>query len=210
MSGSTAGLPHIEKEPMLLLDTTGSMNYETSETDDTPRRDTIREAIGLLVDRLGAEDSQAAGEEEGGGLRTVTFADGRAVDQGDLNPANLAERWGDIRWVGATFIMPGWNALIDVYQEEFGATPPERRPLLLALIITDGEARDTDAFANAIAAASGGVYIAIALIGFGEEHDRALSAYQAIEQRNSHVKVLTLAGETNPEIIADALLRMIA
>jgi len=210
MSGSTASLPRIEKEPMLLLDTTGSMNEETSEADATPRRDTIREAIGLLVDRLGAEDSQAAGEEAGGGLRTVTFADGRAVDQGDLNPANLGERWGDIRWVGATYIMPGWNALIDVYQEEFGAMPPERRPLLLALIITDGEARDTDAFAQAIAAASGGVYIAITLIGFGDEHDRALAAYQAIEQRNSHVKVLTLAGETNPTIIADALLRMIA
>jgi hypothetical protein len=210
MSSGIAGMPDVEKEPMLLLDTTGSMNYETSEQDDTPRRDTIREAISLIVDRLAAEDSQAAHEEEGGGLRTITFADGRAIDQGDLNPRNLAERWGDIRWVGATRIVPGWNTLIDVYQDEFGSLPPNERPLLMALVITDGEALDTDAFADAIAAASGGVYIVIALIGFGDEHDRALSAYQAIEQRNAHVKVLTFSGETNPEIIAEALLRMIA
>jgi len=35
-----------EKEPMLLLDTTGSMNYPTAESDTTPRKDTIKEAIG--------------------------------------------------------------------------------------------------------------------------------------------------------------------
>ncbi|MDB5073906.1 MAG: hypothetical protein JWO42_85 [Chloroflexi bacterium] len=209
MAATPAGIPGIEKEPMLLLDTTGSMNYETSEQDDTPRRDTIREAISLLVDRLAAEDSQAAHEEEGGGLRTVTFADGRAVDQGDLNPGNLVEKWGDIRWLGPTQIMPGWNTLLEVYQDEFGQVPSDQRPLLLALVITDGEALDTDSFADAIAAASGGVYVVIALLGFGDEHDRALAAYQAIEQRNAHVKVLTLSGETNPEVIADTLLRMI-
>ena len=48
-----------EKEPMLLLDTTGSMNYRTSATDPTPRRDTIREAISIIVSRLAAADSQA-------------------------------------------------------------------------------------------------------------------------------------------------------
>ncbi len=67
-----------EKEPMLLLDTTGSMNYHTSATDPTPRKDTIREAISIIVDKLAAEDSQASKEEEGGGIRTITFADGTA------------------------------------------------------------------------------------------------------------------------------------
>ncbi len=31
----------LEKEPMLLLDVTGSMNYGTSANNPTPRRDTI-------------------------------------------------------------------------------------------------------------------------------------------------------------------------
>jgi len=206
----TSNVPEGEKEPMLLLDTTGSMNYPTSANDETPRKDTVREAISLIVDALGAEDSQAAGEEEGGGLRTVTFADGRAVDMGDLNPNNLSEKWGDIRWAGGTRIMPGWNTLIDTYQDEFGQKPAEERPLLLALVITDGEADDTTQFAQAISAAAGGVYIVAALIGYGNEHDRALAAYQRIETTNAHVKVLTFAGETNPQVIADALMRMIA
>src|SRR6476659_718553 len=95
-----------EKEPMLLLDTTGSMNYGSADNDPTPRKDVIREAISIIVERLGAEDSQAAEEEEGGGLRTVTFADGQARDIGDLNPDNLQEKWNHIRWAGGTRIMP--------------------------------------------------------------------------------------------------------
>ncbi len=70
-----------EKEPMLLLDTTGSMNFGTAENDSTPRRDTIREAISIIVTRLAAADSQAGKEAEGGGLRTVTFADGQSRSQ---------------------------------------------------------------------------------------------------------------------------------
>jgi hypothetical protein len=207
---TSTGIPDVEKEPMLLLDTTGSMNYPTSANDQTPRKDTIREAISLIVDALAAEDSQAEHEEEGGGLRTVTFADGQAQDIGDLNPANLAQKWGQIRWAGGTRIMPGWNTLIDTYQDEFGQEPPNERPLLLALVITDGEADDTDRFAQAISGASGGVYAVVTLIGYGAEHDRALAAYRRIEETNAHVKVLTLASETNPQVIADALLRMIA
>lgn len=204
------GVPPGEKEPMLLLDTTGSMNYPTSANDQTPRKDTIREAISLIVDALATEDSQAAHEEGGGGLRTVTFANGEAEDIEDLNPGNLQEKWNEIRWAGGTRIMPGWNTLIDTYQDEFGQLPPDQRPLLLALVITDGEADDTDQFAQAIAGAAGGVYIAIALIGYGAEHDRALAAYRHIEAHNAHLKVLTFASETNPQVIADALLRMIA
>src|SRR5579864_5403058 len=178
MAAGATGIPDVEKEPMLLLDTTGSMNYPTSANDQTPRKDTIREAISLVVEALAAEDAQAAHEEGGGGLRTVTFANGEAHDIEDLNPGNLQEKWSQIHWAGGTRIMPGWNTLIDVYQDEFGQEPPDQRPLLLALVITDGEADDTDRFAQAIAGASGGVYVVIALIGFGNEYDRVLAAYR--------------------------------
>src|SRR5713101_2153223 len=132
-----------EKEPMLLLDTTGSMNYRTSETESTPRKDTIREAISIIVSELAAADSQAAKEEEGGGLRTVTFADGQAHDIGDLNPNNLREKWNHIRWGGGTRIMPGFNLLLKTYTDEFGTVPQAERPLLLALVITVGKADAT-------------------------------------------------------------------
>jgi hypothetical protein len=198
-----------EKEPMLLLDTTGSMNYGTSETDSTPRKDTIKEAIGLIVAELAGEDSQAAKEEEGGGLRAVTFAGGAAYDIGDLNPGNLEQKWAAIRWAGGTRIMPGLNKLVEVYNEEFGSEPPAERPLLMALVITDGEADDADQFGHAIAQASGGIYFALAIIGYGAEHDAAMRQYKAIEEKNAHVKVLPFAAETDPNVIARALLKMI-
>ncbi len=198
-----------ETEPMLLLDTTGSMNYGTSENDATPRKDTIKEAIGIVVATLAKEDSQAAHEEEGGGLRTVTFAGGNAFDLGDLNPNNLAQKWSGIHWAGGTRIMPGLNKLIQVYNEEFGSEPPAERPLLMALVITDGEADDTDQFSHAVAQAAGGVYFALAIIGYGAEHDGAVAQYKAIEAQNAHVKVLPFAAETDPNVIARALLRML-
>ncbi len=198
-----------EKEPMLLLDVTGSMNYGTSADDHTPRRDTIREAISIIVATLGAEDSQAGQEGDEGGLRTVTFAGGQAHDIGDLNPANLAQKWARINWAGGTRILPGWQTLLATYMEEFGQADPSERPMLLALIITDGEADDTAPFAQALEQASGLVYAVLAIIGYGPDHDAALQAYQAIAQANPHVRVVTLASQTDPQSIANTLLRMI-
>jgi hypothetical protein len=199
----------VEKEPMLLLDVTGSMNYGTSERDTTPRRETIKEAIGIIVATLAKEDAQAGHEEEGGGLRTVVFAGGQASDIGDLNPNNLEEKWRTIRWAGGTRIIPGWNKLIETYSEEFGQVAPAERPLLMALVITDGEADDSDAFGRAIQKASGGVYVALAILGYGPEHDAALRSYQQIEAQNAHVRVLPFGSETDPQVIARALLRML-
>src|SRR5579884_2498465 len=132
-------------------------------------KDTIREAISIIVARLAAADSQAEHEEGGGGLRTITFADGQAHDIGDLNPNNLKQIWSRIRWSGGTRIMPGFNQLLKTYTEEFGSEPPEERPLLLALVITDGEADDTEAFKNAVARAAGNMYVVLAIIGYGPE-----------------------------------------
>jgi uncharacterized protein YegL len=204
------GLPQSEeKEPMLLLDTTGSMNYGTSESDQTPRKETIREAIGIIVSTLGREDSQAAHEAHGGGLRTVTFAGGKALDLDDLNPRNLQQKWKSIRWAGGTRIMPGWRKLWQVYLDEFGSRPPQSRPLLMALIITDGDADDSEQFANTLRQLTDRVYVTLAIIGYGEDHDSAVKTYQKIMEQNAHVKVLTFGSETNPQVIARALLKMV-
>ena len=107
---------------MLLLDRTGSMNWPTSATNSTPRMDTVREAILTIVATLAAHDSQAgheaAGQEdEGGGLRTVTFAGKTATDIGDLNPHNLRQKWSEVHFAGTTWIVPGWQELKAVYRE---------------------------------------------------------------------------------------------
>jgi len=204
-----------EKEPMLLLDVTGSMNYGTSEGDQTPRRDTVREAIALIVRQLGKEDSQAAHEAEGGGLRTVTFAGGKATDIDDINSNNLKQKWASIKWAGGTKILPGWKKIQEVYNEEFGKRPPNKKPVMMLLIITDGEAEDGDRFAaelkRALAAGFGfRIYVTMAIIGYGPDFEDAVRSYKAIEvQTNSHFRVIPFDSNTNPEYIASSLLRMV-
>lgn len=99
--------PVAGKEPMLLLDVTGSMNYAASESSSTARKTVIQEAISIVVEKLAQEDSEASHEESGGGLRTITFANGQAKDLEDLNPNNLRTKWERINWDGGTLIMPG-------------------------------------------------------------------------------------------------------
>src|SRR5947209_9401111 len=163
--------PGVEKEPMLLLDTTGSMSYPVAEGSTVERRQLIGEALGRIVEVLGAEDSQAAAEqaagEDAGGLMTVTFAGGSAATIGDLSPDNWRQKWSQIRWGGGTRVMPGWEMLVDQYLEEFGDVPKLDRPHLLALVITDGEGDATGQFAQTLPHAKGGVYICIAVLRYG-------------------------------------------
>jgi hypothetical protein len=201
---------------MLLLDTTESMNWSSSETDPTARKDVVGEAIGTIVEVLAAADSQAAREseeqedEEAGGLRTVLFSGNRpGRDIGDLNPDNLQAKWNAIEWIGDTWIVPGFNALLQAYKNEFGSRPAETRPILRALVITDGEAKDADQFDALLERVSGNMYVIIATVGHGHDHERAVAAYQAIEQRNAHLKVVNLSG-ADPETISKTLLAMIA
>lgn len=209
MSQTLLDQPPQKKEPMLLLDRTGSMQYPASVNGTTPRHAVLREALGLLVERLGAQDSAGKQEQGGGGLRTITFAGGAAEDIGDLNSQNLAELWRHIHWSGSTWIKPGFDALCDAYTEEFGSLPQDQRPECLALIITDGEAEDTDTFAEALSRAHNNLYVEVVLLGYGAEHKAALAAYKKVAETNHHVKVTAMDGETNPEVIARELIRMV-
>ena len=94
---AAAGVP---KEPMALIDTTGSMTWDNEEGSGMARKDVLGEAMGIIVEKLGAEDSQAAAEEEAGedagGLMTVTFAVDNVQKIGDLSPDN----WGSPGMIG--------------------------------------------------------------------------------------------------------------
>jgi hypothetical protein len=201
------------KEPMALIDTTGSMTWENEQGTGMARKDVLGEAMGIIVEKLGAEDSQAAAEEQAGedagGLMTVTFAVDNVQKIGDLSPANWREKWSQIRWGNQTEIMPGWNALNEVYLDEFGDTPALDRPKMLALIITDGEAQDTDAFAAEMTKVGKSAYIVIGIMGFGDEHDRALAVYQKVAESNDHVRVVSFGNSSDPNKIADAVFSMV-
>jgi hypothetical protein len=202
----------VEKEPILLLDTTGSNGEPAAPGSRVRRLDVILETLPLIVEVLGAEDSQAQAEQasgsddDAGGLMTITFANNEAKVLGDLNPSNLNQKLREIDWGGTTYIMPGWNLVVENYMEEFSDTPITERPHLLCLCITDGEALDTDAFAQVLGQAKGGIYICVAILGYGPAHDAALASYQKIAQTNNHVRVVTFGATTDANEIARGLL----
>jgi hypothetical protein len=210
---SPVAVPGVEIEPMALIDTTGSMTWPNEEGGQTARKDVLGEAMGIIVEKLGAEDSQAEKEQEAGddagGLMTVTFAIDNVQKIGDLSPDNWHEKWNQIRWGNGTEIMPGWNALNEVFLDEFGDVPQLDRPKMLALIITDGEAIDTDAFAAEMLKVGKKAYVVLAIMGYGDEHDRALQAYQNVATQNDHVRVVSFGNTTDPNRIADAVVSLV-
>lgn len=197
-----------EKEPMLLLDTTGSMNYKADPNDlTTSRADVVHEALQVVVGRLASEDTAGKSEAGGGGLRTITFANGRADDLGDINPNNFAAKWGRIKFAGGTQIMPGFALLLKAYTDEFG---PNSTTKLLAVVITDGEADDEAKFEEQIRKAAGNMYVVVGIVGYGPEHDNALAAYKRMAETNANVKAFSIGNTTDPNVVAETLLRMIA
>ena len=203
----------VENEPMLLLDTTGSMSYAAADGSTVRRWDVITEALGGIVETLAAKDSQAEAEaaagEDAGGLMTITFAGGEAENIEDLNPGNWKGKLANVQLGGNTQIMPGWNMLVDTYLEEFGNRPKEDRPHLLGLVITDGEASDTAEFADQLTQSRGGTYVCVAILGFGSEHDAALAAYQKVAAANDHIRVVSFDSQTDPKVITDAVIALI-
>lgn len=77
------------------------------------------------------------------------------------------------------------------------------------MTVTDGEAEDGDEFGRILAQQGGHTYVVVAVVGFGDEHDRTLAQYRKIEADNNHVRVLTFDSVTDPQTIADSLLALI-
>jgi hypothetical protein len=202
----------IEKEPILLVDKSGSMNYAAAHGANISRWGVVTEALPTLVATLGAADSQseaeAAAGEDAGGLMTVVFSD-RAEEVGDLNEANWREKWAKVIPGGGTYIMPGWQLVVADYLEEFGKKAEEDRPALLLLVVTDGEAADMAAFEAECAKAHGHTYVAVAVVGYGADHDNTIAAYQRIAASNNHVQVYNFGSTTDPTAFAEGLLAIV-
>lgn len=202
----------VEKEPMLLLDTTGSMMYPIAIGSPITRKDLVGEAMGALVGALEAFDSQAleeAARGEEGGLMTITFAGGTAKCIDDLSSSNWRAKWAEIVWGGGTAIMPGWNLLEETYAEEFGERPNLDRPNILGIVITDGELTDAADFEKTMRNISSRTFVVIALVGYGDEHDRALASYKKIAEVNTRLRVVSFDSETDPLQIASDLLELV-
>ena len=77
-------------------------------------------------------------------------------------------------------------------------------------MITDGEASDWDQFSKVLEQANATRKFCVAIVGHGEDHDRTLAAYKAVEAKNGkNVRVVTFAGETDPTSIATDLILLV-
>ena len=52
--------PGVPREPIAIIDTSGSMDWPAAQDSPVKRREVIGEAMGMLVAALAAQDSQAA------------------------------------------------------------------------------------------------------------------------------------------------------
>lgn len=199
------------KELICLLDTSGSMEWEAADGSAITRHQIVAEALPAFVRALEGEDSaaeaeQASGSDEEGGLLIHGFSNLHA-ELGDFNTSNFARRWDAIQWGGGTTIMPAWKAALKDFNEEFGdETEP---PVLLTLVITDGEATDAAEFGQVLKSSGPDRYFAIAVLGHGTDHDKTLASYQAIGNDNlKHVKVMSFDSVTDPQELARDLILM--
>jgi hypothetical protein len=215
------------KEPVLLLDLSTSMDWSASDDngpdwpDQGSRRAIVIGALSLLVRALETEDSEAAAEQAGGsdergGLMTHGFAN-EHIEIGDLNSSNLERRLNSIPWGGRTYIMPAWKAALSDYDEEFGDRDPDEQPVMEVVVITDGEADDWMDFEAVLEKATAKRVFVVAIVGHGPKHDATLQAYQQAAAKNQaqdkfgkcHVKVVSFDSVTDPTEIAEDLITMV-
>jgi hypothetical protein len=141
------------KAPMLLLDVTASMNAPVSRASSVPRLAVVKETVKLLVTQMGDA-----------GLRTITFAGGLSHDWDVITPNNFQQKWNGINFEGNTRIMPGWNLLIKAFNDKYGNLPLQVRPVMLALVITDGDSLDIAEFERTLKQDQNS-YVVIAIVG---------------------------------------------
>jgi len=113
------------------------------------------------------------------GVSLITFnAIEGGINRGLLHPDNFLQEFSRIQFHGGTHIMDGWRKMLQSYENQFSDRPQDQWPLLLALVITDGELQDRDEFEHHLKNVKGRLFVEVAVVGYGEDHDRALQHYK--------------------------------
>jgi hypothetical protein len=205
--------PGAEIEPVAFIDKSGSNQWPAVKGGAGMRWDLVGELMGGVVTKLAAVDSQAAQEESGGGLMTVTFADPNGGSNpaqvlGDLNPRNFPQLWGQIRIGGRTYAVPGWELLEQNYFEEFGDRPVTERPLLGVLGVGDGIMDDLDGFVGKLGSLSATVRMAFAIHGY--DNERAIEAFKEVEQTHPKAfRLIQVTPGTPADTVGDAMVNLL-
>jgi hypothetical protein len=204
-----------DKEPMAMIDTTGSMNDTVRYGHLLTRHEMAYKVIKGVVNELTEMDAAGKTEEDGGGIKVTAFSANRVLDFGDLSPANLDQKWKQIQWEGGTLIVPGWKNLQGNYQREFGKVPVDEQPLQLVTIITDGEAEDLQEFTKMLEKEED-AYVSVVLMGYHHPyykqhntvsaHQVALDSFQGLAAKNQRVRVIDCTDVVDHTQICAAIL----
>ncbi len=199
----------VRKEPVAIIDTTGLMNEHVASGNPTTKRSLATQVLRGLVQELASEDTQGADEEGGGGLLTLTFADGVANEVGDLNPTNFEQKWASVHWGGGTYITPALELAMENFKEEFGHLPGNVQPKLALAILTDGALFDLNAATSWLRSVSGNVYVGVIVVGSGVDHDQTVAQWSSIAEHNPHVTVEAAQASSDAHAIAARMLTML-
>jgi len=182
-----------------------------SATSPITRKDLVAQCLSVIVNMLSAADDadvQPQGWQRGCPLITFNAIEGGRY-RGFIHSDNLNNELGAGEFHGGTHIMDGWRTMLRTYEDFFTEKQITTWPLLLCLIITDGELQDGHEFENHLKHVHGRLFVEIAVVGHGEDHDRALKHYKHISHHHSHVRVTAFTGETDPRAIASQLLCLV-
>jgi hypothetical protein len=154
-----------EAEPEMYLDCSESEGWPWDSNPSTSTWDIQLEAVRNFISPFEVLDSQAAGEQSGGGdekggVYVYPFSNnflplGHGSDDGDLNSSNFDKKMGDFmkkyfskegKPRGGTEIMTAIRAGDKHYLGEFGREPRSERPVRARVVWTDGALSDADAF----------------------------------------------------------------
>ncbi len=202
------------KEPMLLLDLTGSMNYGVTRLNPTPRHTVLHDAVKIFVQKLSEADTAGEDEEGGGGVRTIGFAHTPRNPQGyvdleDLNPNNFESHWSQLRFNGSTHIRPGFEQILTVYNGEFGQEDPP--PDIALVIATDGVLEDQGWFEDKLGHLPANMSVEIVVVGDGDDNTGVVHEYQSIAARSGDkVHVTSAVGTVDANQLAGHLLQAVS
>jgi len=206
--------PHfieMAKWPLILLDTTGSMNEAVTAGGNMTRKQLVHQCISVIIGMMAAADDadvQPPGWQRGCPLITFNAIEG-GIYRGFFHKDNLENEWLTVQFHGGTHIMDGWRTMLRTYENYFTEKQVATWPLLLCLIITDGELQDGHEFEQHLKHVHGRLFVEIAVVGYGEDHDRALKHYRHISHHHHHVRVTAFTGETDPRVISAQLLSLV-
>jgi hypothetical protein len=200
--------PDEKQEIFLLVDTSNFMRLHAAEGSTVTRWGLLSEAMPTLITAL--EDLQS--DQAQRGVQALGFSQS-PQDIGKLTRSSISRQWEEIDLGGSRpNLMAAVTQAQRQYLENHGEQDVYERPSALAIILAGGPPADAAEFTSILEqAGSPGteqekLYAVIAVLGYGEEHDQAIRAFEQVETANpKHVRVVSFEGETNPQRITDQL-----